>query len=784
MDVLQKVAVVGNPNSGKTTLFNGLTGSKQRIGNWPGVTVERKEGSVVLGENSITLVDLPGIYSLSAHSEDERIARDYILSGEPAMVINIVDATNLERNLYLTTQLLEMRVPILLVVNMLDLAAKNGIFIDLAQLEKRLGCTVMGISATSKEDIQRVKLVLAEVLPKARPSPAHIGYPPAVEAALKRLNPKLEKVATSLGAEARWVSLKLLERDPWVTARVVSSGAIAAPEIRKEIDVVESKLGEAVDIVLADSRFAFIQEAAGKLIRRTANKDSFSDRIDGVVMHRVFGIPLFLLVMYAIFWATMSIGGAFTEFFEILFGTIFVDGFGYLLDNLGPPAWLTTILAGGLGAGIQTVATFIPIIFTMFLMLSLLEDSGYMARAAFVMDRFLRMLGLPGKAFVPLLVGFGCTVPAVMATRTLEHKKDRYLTVFMAPLMSCGARLPVYALFGAAFFGARAGNVVFSIYLAGIILAVLTGLLLKYTLFKGEVAHFIMELPPYHAPQWKNIFSFTWHRLKQFLLRAGRVIVIVVLVLSLLNSMGIDGTFGNENTPNSVLTRIGQAITPVFKPMGVESENWPATVAMFTGIFAKELVVGTLNALYSQIDGAAERDTGAEKDFNFGEGIGAALASIPANLADAFAGILDPPGASLAGEDSEGIAAEVADVEAYSAMQRYFSQGPLQAYAYLLFILIYFPCVATLGAVIKELGKGYGLLLAGYLTALGWVVATLFYQLTLGREPLWIAIPILVILGLFFFFRWLGRRLQDHTPANSEKQRLNHGRSPKNLGLY
>lgn len=770
MNEIQKVAVVGNPNSGKTTLFNGLTGSKQRIGNWPGVTVERKEGFVDLGDSTITLVDLPGIYSLSAHSEDERIARDYILSGEPAMVINIVDATNLERNLYLTTQLLEMRVPILLVVNMLDLASKKGISIDLAQLEKRLGCTVMGISATQKEDIQRVKLVLAEVLPKAKRPSARVGYPPVVETTLKRLNPPLKHVAASLGADTRWVGLKLLERDPWVTAQVVSSGALAEPEIQKEIETMESELGETADIVLADSRFAFIQEAAGKLIERSASGDSLSDRIDRVVMHRVLGIPIFLLVMYVIFWATMSIGGAFIDFFEILFGTIFVDGLGYLLDSLGSPAWLISLLAEGLGAGIQTVATFVPIIFVMFLMLSLLEDSGYMARAAFVMDRFLRMLGLPGKAFVPMLVGFGCTVPAVMATRTLEHKKDRYLTVFMTPLMSCGARLPVYALFGAAFFGARAASMVFSIYVAGIVLAVLTGLLLKYTLFKGEAAHFIMELPPYHAPQLKNIFAYTWHRLKLFLLRAGRVIVIVVLVLSFLNSLGIDGTFGNEDTPNSVLTRIGQAITPVFRPMGVEKENWPASVAIFTGIFAKEVVVGTLNALYSQIDGTVESDAGAEEDFNFEEGIGAAFASIPEGLADAFAGILDPLGISLVSEDSEEIAAEVgADVAAYSAMRRYFSQGPLQAYAYLLFILIYFPCVAAMGAVIRELGKGYGLLLAAYLTVLGWVVATLFYQLTLGREPLWIAIPILIMLGIFFFFRWLGRRTQNHILSGSEK---------------
>lgn len=767
---MRRVAVVGNPNSGKTTLFNGLTGSKQRIGNWPGVTVERKEGTVVLEGSSIILVDLPGIYSLSAHSEDEKIARDYILSGEPEIVVNIVDATNLERNLYLTTQLLEMRVPILLVVNMLDLAAKRGLSIDLALLEKSLGCPVMGISATSKDDIRRVKNVLAEALQKAALPSVGVVYPREVEAVLDRLNPKLKQEAASLGTDARWVAVKLLEQDAWVTARVISAGALSAKEIQAEIDGIEKKLGEASDVILADSRFQFIQEAAGKLIKRSAVKESAGDRADRVVMHRVLGIPIFLLAMYVIFWVTMSIGGAFIDFFDILFGAVFVDGLGQLLSSFGSPDWLISLLAGGLGAGIQTVATFIPIIFTMFLMLSLLEDSGYMARAAFVMDRFLRMIGLPGKSFVPMLVGFGCTVPAVMATRTLENKKDRYLTVFMTPFMSCGARLPVYALFGAAFFGANAGSMVFSIYLVGIILAILTGLLLNYTLFKGEAAHFIMELPPYHVPKLKNILTYTWHRLKLFMLRAGKVIVIVVLILGFLNSMGTDGTFGNEDSPNSVLTKIGQAITPVFKPMGVEKENWPAAVAVFTGIFAKEAVVGTLNSLYSQMDAASDSGAEENEEFSLLEGVSEAFASIPEALAGVFGGLLDPLGIGIIDVESDELADEVgADKAVLSSMQRYFSQGPLQAYAYLLFILIYFPCVAALGAVIRELGKGYGLLLVIYLTVLGWVAATLFYQLTLGREPLWIAIPLLLMTGIVYLFHWLGKRGRMDTPAGFER---------------
>jgi ferrous iron transport protein B len=466
------------------------------------------------------------------------------------------------------------------------------------------------------------------------------------------------------------------------------------------------------------------------------------------------------MVMYVIFWATMNIGGAFINFFDILFGTVFVDGLGTLLAGLGVSKWLISIVAGGIGAGVQTLATFIPLIFMMFLMLSLLEDSGYMARAAFVMDRFMRWIGLPGKSFVPMLVGFGCSVPAIMATRTLENKRDRFLTIFMTPFMSCGARLPVYALFGAAFFGAGAGNMVFSLYLTGIVLAILTGLLLKKTLFKGEAAPFIMELPPYHAPRFKNIMSYTWSRLKIFMFRT-KVIIVVVAVLSFLNSLGTDGSFGNEDSTNSVLAQIGKSITPIFEPMGVDRNNWPATVGVFTGIFAKEAVVGTLNSLYNQMGQAAEASGEAESEaeFDFWAGVREAFASVPEALSGVWDGLRDPLGLSVISSDQAAVAEEVgADQQVYSAMRRYFKQGPWQAYAYLLFILIYFPCVAALGAVVREMGKGYGWLAMGYLTVLAWIVATLFYQVTIGHQLIWIITPLVLAVLVVIGFNWLGRR--------------------------
>jgi ferrous iron transport protein B len=775
MAKVQTIAVVGNPNCGKTTLFNALTGSNQRIGNWPGVTVEKKEGRLVLdgGGEAITLVDLPGIYSLAVQSEDERVARDYILSGEPGLVVNILDATNLERNLYLTTQLVEMGVPVLILANMMDLAAAKGIAIDLVGLEKRLGCPVVGISATQKKDLGRVKEAMAKAWRERTVSRKLAQYPAAVEQILEAWTPKLKEVAKTLGATDRWVGLKLLEQDAWVIAKVVAAGALPEQEIRAELAKIEAESGETSDVVLADARYQFIYQLTEGVLRRSAAKESASDRIDKVAMHRWLGIPLFLGMMYVVFWATINVGGAFIDFFDILFGTIFVDGLGHLLATLSVPEWLISIVAGGIGAGVQTLATFIPVIFMLFFMLSILEDSGYMARAAFVMDRFMRWIGLPGKSFVPMLVGFGCGVPAIMSARTLENKRDRYLTVFMIPLMSCGARLPVYALFGAAFFGAGSGNMVFSLYLVGMVLAVLTGLLLKNTLFRGEPAHFVMEMPAYHMPRFGNIMSYTWSRLKVFLFRT-KIIIVVVAILALLNSFGTDGTFGNEDSSKSVLSQIGRTITPIFEPMGMEKDNWPAAVGIFTGILAKEAVVGTLNSLYSQIDyvAADEKDAAAEEEgFDFWAGIKEAGASIPDALSGVWDSLRDPLGLGIVSSDQEAVAEEVgADQRVYASMKRYFPQGPLQAYAYLLLVLIYMPCVAALGAILREIGKGYGILALGYLTLLAWIVATLFYQLTLGHQVIWIVVPLLMFAAMVLYFWWLGRGNQDS---------LNDGVGPK-----
>ncbi|WP_028972929.1 Fe(2+) transporter permease subunit FeoB [Spirochaeta cellobiosiphila] len=752
------IALVGNPNCGKTTLFNGLTGGKIRTGNWPGVTVEKREGHFTYGEDKVTVVDLPGIYSFSAQSEDEKAARDYALSGEPSMIVNIIDATNLERNLYLTTQLIEMNVPVFLVLNMMDMAEKNKIQIDLKELSKTLSIPVIGISAVQNNDIKNVKEEILKALKNTKVSNSSVAYPNELEDSIAKLQSGLTKTAKDLGVDTRWVAIKILEDDSWVIEKTIANEEITHEVIDKEKNEIESILDDSVDIIAADARYGFIHGIAKQCIKRLENRQSTTDKIDKWVLNKFLGIPLFLGAMYLIFWLTITVGGAFIDFFDIFFGTIFVDGFGTLLTNIGSPEWLVVLLANGIGGGIQTVSTFIPIVFMMFFMLSLLEDSGYMARAAFVMDRFMRFIGLPGKSFVPLLVGFGCTVPAVMATRTLENKKDRLLTIFMAPFMSCGARLPVYALFVAAFFPKNGGLIVFSIYVAGIIFAVLTGLLMKNTLFRGEASYFVMELPPYHAPRLKHIIIHTWDRLKSFVLRSGKAIIIVVAILSLLNSISTKGTFGNEDSEDSLLAAIGKTITPVFTPMGIEKENWPATVGLFTGLFAKEAVVGTLNSLYGQL--AAIESGEEEEEFDFWAGISDAFLSIPDALSGIWTAIADPLGLGVLSESDEtALANEIgADSGLFQQMQKYFSKGPNQAYAYLLFILLYFPCVAAFGAVWKEAGPFLGSLNAAYLTLLGWIVSVTYYQVTVGHNLIMIGVAMLLLAFIIVGLYILGRK--------------------------
>jgi len=772
------IAGVGNPNCGKTTLFNALTGSDQRVGNWPGVTVEKKEGVLKFGKERVTLVDLPGIYALFAASEDERVARDYILSGEPGLIVDIVDATNLERNLFLTTQLLDLQVPLVVVVNMVDLAKARGISVDYQALSDRLGCPVVGTVASDRQEAAKAFGASERAWRGKRNPPTRVEAPYQAELFAKNWSERLSGMARKLGTNGRWLALKLLERDTWAIEQVVTAGVATEAEIEAAIAEVEKILKDSADVALAEARYAFIQTVASKSMQHANAKKTATEAIDKVVLNRWLGIPVFLLIMYLLFWITINVGGAFIDFFDGLGATVFVDGFGHLLESWNTPSWLRVILANGIGGGLQTVITFIPPIFVMFFLLSLLEDSGYMARAAFVMDRFMRWVGLPGKSFVPMLVGFGCNVPAIMATRTLENKRDRYLTIFMNPFMSCGARLPVYALFGAAFFGAAAGTMVFSLYIVGILVSIITGLILKRTLFRGEASYFVMELPSYHRPVMGNVLQYSWRRLMAFMSRA-KYIVPIVTVLAVLNSLGTDGSFGNEDSPKSVLSQVGRAITPVFEPMGVEKENWPASVGILTGILAKEAVIGTISSLYSQnIAAQAEEAPAAEEGaaaveeerFDFWGGIVAALATIPDNLAGIGSSLGDPLGVGVVGSDEEAVAEEVgAEASVYAGLRANFTGGPLQAYSYLLFVLLYLPCVAAFGAMTREMGIKYTLIATAYIAVISWSAATLFYQVTLGHSLLWILFPVALIVAMIFVLRALGKQAEEEFSGLSVK---------------
>ncbi len=770
------IAIAGNPNSGKTPLFNALTGSRQRVGNWPGVTVEKKTGDMPHAGKNYTIVDLPGIYSLSSHSDDERAARDYLLSNEAGLVVNIVDASNLERNLFLTLSLIEMRVPLIVVLNMMDLAEKKGIKIDPSALSASLGVPVMAISAVNADDVKRVRETIAADSSSVSTSRLVVSYPTSITAAASAWKEALAPVASSLGADPDWLSIKLLEGDSFLAGRVADAGVLSSEDIERAMKEIESAEGDTPDSVIASAKYETIASASGASRTSKPVSARAADRLDRLVLNRFLGIPLFLGVMYLLFAVVINFGGAFIDFFDILFGAVFVEGFALLLESGGAPSWLVALLANGVGAGIQTVSTFVPIMFMMFFMLSLLEDSGYMARAAFVMDRALRAIGLPGKAFIPMIVGFGCTVPAVMATRTLENKRDRYLSVFMVPFMSCGARLPVYALFGAAFFGASSGLVVLSLYLTGIVLAVLTGFLLKNTLFKGEPAPFVMELPPWHLPRLGAMLRHSWSRLSSFVVRAGRVIIIVVALLGMLNTIGTDGSIGNEDTESSVLASVGRAITPVFAPMGISADNWPATVGIFTGLFAKEAVVGTLNGLYGQMavpaldaetdenpssgaDGLETAESSApEESWSLMSELQAAFRSIPEGLSGLAGTLRDPAGMSLVSEDESTIAEEIeADEGLFTSLRNSFGGNSAAAYAYLLFILIYFPCFAALGAIVREIGPLFGAVSVTYLTVLAWIVATLFYQIASGGQILWIAVACALLVFIVGIFAWMGR---------------------------
>lgn len=677
------IALIGNPNCGKTTLFNLLTGSRQKVGNWPGVTVEKKFGFSEIGGQRYEVVDLPGIYSLEQEYKgvDEQIALDFLDQGEIGLIINIIDATNLERSLVLTQQLLEKNIPVIVALNMMDVAEQQGIALNPATLHNNLGIPVVSLIASRKQGLEDLLGVIAQ-------------------------RSTLSHSATN------------------------------------DMDPVEE-----TDPILR--RYHHSRKLVNGVVEVIPDQHSLSERLDNIVLNRWLGVPIFLMMIYLMFTFAVNVGAIFIDFFDILFAAVLVDGTTWLLEQISAPGVVITLLAQGVGGGITLVATFIPVIGFLYLCLSMLEDSGYMARAAFVIDRLMSGIGLPGNAFVPLIVGFGCNVPSVMATRTLGRDSDRLMTIAMAPFMSCGARLTVYALFAAAFFQTNGQNIVFGLYLLGIALAIFTGWIFRKQLFTGEITPSFQEMPAYHTPIARNILLTTWFRLKGFIFRAGKTIVVVVIALSFLNSIGTDGSFGNEDSEESVLSAIGKSITPAFAPLGIAEDNWPATVGLFTGMFAKEAIVGTLDALYTDSEDAG--DGGAPDLVAAAE---EAIGSIGTELAALGGALADPLGISIGDvSDAEAVAEEQEVQSSTLTNMAALFNSPFAAFCYLVFILLYAPCVAVLGAVSKEAGIRWTLLVFSWSTGLAYITATVIYQIgTFSANPLFSAIWIAAMLSILLLF--------------------------------
>jgi len=752
------IALAGNPNSGKTALFNVLTGIRQKTGNWPGVTVERKEGQLEIDGRETRVIDLPGIYSLDASSPDEQVTRDYLLTRDADLTVNVVDASNLERNLYLTVQLLEMGVPLILALNMMDVARDRGILLDPECLSRKLGCPVVPIVAVTQEGVTELKARMLSVAGGQCPGDFDLAQEECVEQALATLAPCFEDKADR--ANGRWLALKLLEGDPVAEAL---AGAEILDQAESWRQLIRDRSGEVADLHIAATRFGHAHALAQQVTRERGRiGKTLTDRIDRVVLDRVWGVPLFLVVMYLMFIFTIDFGGAFIDVFDGVVGALAVDSVRALLATVGASEWITLILADGVGGGLRVVASFIPIVASLYLFLSVVEDTGYMARAAFVMDRLMRSIGLPGKAFVPMIVGFGCNVPAVMATRTLDNERERKLTILMNPFMSCGARLPVYVLFAAAFFPHAGQNVVFALYLVGILVAVLTGLVMQRTLLAGQSAGFMMELPPYHLPTFKGVMLRTWDRVRLFVKEAGRVIVVMVVALNLLGTLGTDGTLDRTDSEHSVLSAASRMATPLFAPLGVEEDNWPAVVGIVSGVLAKEVIVGTLDALYTRI-AEEEQPQSTETTFDLWSALATAVSSVPKNLAGVAGGLLDPLGSSVGDlSDHERVAAEQ-EVRSgtFGAMAARFD-GRIGAFAYLLFVLLYSPCVATIGVIVRETGMAWAGFVIVWTTGIAFVTATLFYQIaSFERHPLssagWI-----VGLSLFLAVVIAGLRIWAH----------------------
>jgi ferrous iron transport protein B len=707
------VAVAGNPNSGKSTLINAIAGTRLQVGNWPGVTVEKKEASFEHAGRAIRLVDLPGTYSLSPWSQEELVARDYLARERPDVIVNVVDATNLERNLYLTVQLLELGLPVVMALNIHDEALAKGYRIDVPGLEERLGVWVVPTSATKRTGLDALLAAALEAAGGAAPpSPARPRYGADLEAAIAELSSAIHGRAPELASAypPRWLALKVLEGDERVLAETgLARAAVAGPALHH----LETAHGGDLETLVTEARHGLAAGLTREILARpAATRRDVTERIDRVVLNRFLGIPIFLVAMWLVFKLTFDLSGPFGDWIDATTNGPLKRWTAALLASLHAPDWTVSLVNDGVVSGVGFVLVFVPVIFAMMFFITFLEGSGYMARAAFVMDRAMHAIGLHGKSFIPMVLGFGCNVPGVYATRTLESHRDRVLTALLIPLMSCGARLPVYALFAGVFFGGRAGTVIWALYVLGIALAIAMGFVFKKTLFRGEATAFIMELPPYRMPSFSSLCLHTWEKGKHFLVKAGTYILAVsVLVWFLLHL-----PWGVESKKDSYLGRAGQVMAPALAPLGFGT--WQAASSLLTGVIAKEIVVGTMGEIYAPEAEAKQEapppslaDDAKEVVVSFGSAARDAVVNVVSGFRPA----------KLAAEEKERPTA------LKEAIGRSFT--PVTAVGFMVFVLLYMPCVVVAAAMRSELGgwKWFGFAFA-YQSVLAWTVAFLVFQ--------------------------------------------------------
>lgn len=697
-----KIALAGNPNCGKTTLFNALTGSNQFVGNWPGVTVEKKEGKLK-GHKDVVLTDLPGIYSLSPYTLEEVVARNYILQEKPDAIINIVDGTNIERNLYLTTQILELGIPVIMAVNMMDIVEKNGDTIHIDKLKKKLGCEVVTISALKGTGITEAANKAVSIAQSHRKvTPVH-EFCDKAEEIIGAVENKLTGVVPE--EQKRFFAIKLLERDDKIIEQMNTSVNVSA-----EIKEMENEFDDDTESIITNERYVYISSIIGQCVTK-ARKDklSTSDKIDRIVTNRWLALPIFAVVMFIVYYVSVTTVGAFVTDWtnDVLFGEIIPPAVESGLNAIGCAAWLQGLILDGIVAGVGAVLGFVPQMLVLFAFLAFLESCGYMARVAFIMDRIFRKFGLSGKSFIPMLIGSGCGVPGVMASRTIENDRDRKMTIMTTTFVPCGAKLPIIAMIAGAFFG-NSGWVSTSCYFVGIAAIICSGIILKKTkMFAGDPAPFVMELPAYHWPTVSNILRSMWERGWSFIKKAGTIILLSTIILWFLMSFGWEGgSFGMvEELNESILAKIGTAIAWIFAPLGwtKAGEGWKMAVAAVTGLIAKENVVATFGMLYGFAEVAED---GAE---------------IWGNLAAAMT--------------------------------------PIAAYGFLVFNLLCAPCFAAMGAIKREMNNTKWFLFAiGYQCGLAYLVSLCIYQIgtlvTGGGFGIWTVVAFAIIIGfLYLLFR-------------------------------